>query len=482
MNDDIEFDYEKVIYNSINEIKSFQSEKVFKIINKDKNIEVFSTVDKNNNEDFFKCKIFLDNPIFDLEELKSILFDNNDSLILLKLAQIFTIDFDSITSVKTSFNVPQIFTIHIKKFHSGSLEDFDNKFHRLIIPVEKDLDFDVFSRKHSKVESVISLNLIEVKIDDNNYHIYKYSESNKNESFFIIEGQEKQSFSNFRKSCEAIIIAFAFASGPLVQHQNFYQSSDDSEFKNIENIFFENKHSNLLKKRPIINPSDFKRYMKELDNDIKEKYKEFSNPFSYEIFSTLCNSIKNNNVYARCCQLVIESNNTKRYLLKAGILSIALETITTLVYEENKGKINPISDKKIAKNLRQDLLNELYKYKDDIPEEATRILTSKINELNSPTNSKKLAFPFEYYGITLNEVEKEILNHRNKFLHGTSPFEENLLDQKETELIIIVSHLLFMVNTLLLKYINYNGHITHNPSIVEHRLKLPLSDELYRII
>lgn len=150
MNHDIEFDYEKVIYNSISKIKSFQSETVFKIINEDKNIEVFCTVDKNNTEDFFKCKIFLDNPIFDLIELKRILFDNNDSLILLKLAQIFTIDYDSIISVKTSFNVPQIFTIYIKKFHSGTLEDFDNKFHRLIIPMEKDLDFDVFSRKHSK--------------------------------------------------------------------------------------------------------------------------------------------------------------------------------------------------------------------------------------------------------------------------------------------------------------------------------------------
>jgi hypothetical protein len=187
-------------------------------------------------------------------------------------------------------------------------------------------------------------------------------------------------------------------------------------------------------------------------------------------------------VYARCCQLIIEANNTKQYLLKAGILSIALETITTLVYEENKEKIKPISDKQIAKNLRQNLLNELFKYKEDISEEATKILTSKINEINSPTNSKKLAFPFEYYGITLNEVEKEILNHRNKFLHGTSPFEENQLEQKEIELIIIVSHLLFMVNTLLLKHIKYTGHITHYPSHVEYKYNLPLSDKLYRII
>ncbi|MFP3633039.1 hypothetical protein SB776_41240, partial [Burkholderia sp. SIMBA_045] len=74
--------------------------------------------------------------------------------------------------------------------------------------------------------------------------------------------------------------------------------------------------------------------------------------------SNLCNIIKNNSAYSRSCQLVIEANNAKQYLLKAGILSIALETITTLVYEENREneKIKPISNKQTAKNIRLDLL------------------------------------------------------------------------------------------------------------------------------
>lgn len=482
MENDIEVEYEKIIYNSIAEIKSFQSEKVFKIINEFKNIEVFCTVEKNNNEDFFKCKIFLDNPIIGLQELKEKLFDHNQSLILYKLAQIFTIDYDSIVITKTSFNVPQIFTIILKKFHSGSIEDFDNKFHRLLIPIEKEVDFDLFSTKLLKVDSVISSNLIEVKIDENKYHIYQHSDSDKNEYFFIIEGQDMQSFANFKKSCESIIIAYAFSAGPIVQHQNFYQSFNDLEFKSIENIFFERKSSNLLIRRPVINPSEFKKYVKESDFNNIEQYKKFSDPFSHNIFSNLCNSIKNNTVFSRCCQLIIEANNTKQNLLKAGILSITLETITTLVYDENKERVKLISDKQIAEKLKQNLLNELNKFKEDISEEAIKILTSKINQINTPTNSKKLAFPFEYYGITLSDVEKQILNHRNKFLHGTSPFEESQLEQKETELIIIVSHLLFMVNTLILKYINYTGHIVHYPSIVEYKFNLPLSDKLYRII
>ncbi|MEI3789455.1 MULTISPECIES: hypothetical protein [unclassified Chryseobacterium] len=481
MNHDIEFDYEKYIQLSLNEIESFKSEKLFKIINKDKNIEVFCTVDKSEKDDFFKCKIFLDTPVLGLDELKNNLFDHNNSLILFMLGEIFTIDYDSIITAKFSFNVPQIFTLHLNKFHSDSIQNFDNKFHRLIIPVEKDLDLDILSTKFSKIESIFSLSLFETKLDQYNYHIFKYFNDDKKETFFIIEGQEKQSFSNFRKSCESIILAFAFVAGPLIQHQNFYQTSNEVDFKNIENIFFQRKYSNLLFKRPLINPSDFKKYLNQAGED-HNKYQEFSKPFSFDTFSNLCNTIKNNSVYARSCQLVIESNNTKQYLLKAGILSIALETITTLVYEENKEKIKPIPNKQIAKNIRLDLLKEISKYKEEISEEAMKIITSKINEINKPTNSKKLAFPFEYYGITLNEIEKEILNHRNKFLHGTSPFEEVQLEEKQTELLFIISHLLFMVNSLLLKYIGYSGHIAHNPSILEYRKKIPLSDKLYKII
>lgn len=481
MDHHIKFDHEKNINNSINQIKSFELEKAFKIINKEKNIDVFCTVNKSEKDDFFTCKIFLDTLILDLDELQTKLFNQDNSLVLFKLGQIFTINLDSIIAFKRPLNIPQIFTLHLKKFHSGSIENFDDKFQRLIIPIEKDIDFDIFSCHNSKVESTVSSSLFKTKLDDLNYHIFKYTNGEKKESFFVIEGQEKQSFLNFRKSCESIITAIAFVSGPIIQHQNFYQTSTNSDFITTDDIFFEKKHPNTFFNRSLINPSDFKKYIKEEKEDYKN-YKEFSNPFSFDVFSNLCNIIKNNSVFARSCQLIIESNNTKEYLLKAGILSIALETVTTLIYEENKEKIKPIPNKQIADSIRQDLLKEISKYNEEISEEAMKILTSKINEINRPTNSKKLAFPFEYYGIALNEVEKKILNHRNKFLHGSSPFEETQLEQKQTELLFIISHLLFMVNSLLLKYVGYSGHITHNPSILEYRKNIPLSDKLYKII
>lgn len=144
--------------------------------------------------------------------------------------------------------------------------------------------------------------------------------------------------------------------------------------------------------------------------------------------------------------------------------------------------MNPISDKKLSQKIRAELKETLLNYNNVVTPEGMQILISKINELNRPTNSKKLSYPFDYYKIKLNEKELEILNHRNKFLHGTSPFNEEELESKEQELLIIIAHLRFMVNSLLLKYVGYKGHIIHYPSVIEYNLKLSISNHLFRII
>lgn len=169
-------------------------------------------------------------------------------------------------------------------------------------------------------------------------------------------------------------------------------------------------------------------------------------------------------------------------LLKAGIFSIALETISGLIYEDNKEKINPIQDKGKARLIRQKLQKTLEEFKQDIPEEALKIYTAKINELNKPTNSKKLSYPFQLYKIDLTVEELEILNHRNKFLHGTSPFEETELIDKKYELKFIIAHLKFMINCLMLKYIGYSGHVVNNPGFMEYNTKETVSNHLFRII
>jgi DNA polymerase III epsilon subunit-like protein len=200
------------------------------------------------------------------------------------------------------------------------------------------------------------------------------------------------------------------------------------------------------------------------------------------VFSKLCTTIKTKEPYSRCCELIIEGNQSKQVLLRAGIYSIALETLTNIIYEENKEKINPISDKKLAKLIRGKFSEVVKEYDEFISEYGMKIIESKINDINKPTNSKKLSMPFELYRIKLNKDDIEILNHRNKFLHGTSPFGEEELKEKEYEIKFIIARLHYMINSLMLKYIGYSGHIINYPAWIQFNKKEKLTDHLFRII
>jgi hypothetical protein len=111
-----------------------------------------------------------------------------------------------------------------------------------------------------------------------------------------------------------------------------------------------------------------------------------------------------------------------------------------------------------------------------------QILESKISDINKPTNSKKLSVPFEIYKLKLNKDDLNILNHRNKFLHGTSPFSEDELINKQDELNFIIARLNFMLNSLMLKYVGYKGHIINYSAWIQFNRKESVTDHLFKII
>lgn len=175
----------------------------------------------------------------------------------------------------------------------------------------------------------------------------------------------------------------------------------------------------------------------------------------------------------------MEASSTYRPLLRAGIYSIALETLTNLIYEENEDRINPIKDPKLAKLIKQKFSVVLEEYEEFISEYGMGILNAKLNDLNRPTNSKKLSVPFELYNLKLSKDDLKILGHRNKFLHGTAP---DVANESEYELRFIVARIQFMFNALLLRYIGYSGHLVNQSAWMEFNNKKGLTDHLFKII
>jgi hypothetical protein len=275
-------------------------------------------------------------------------------------------------------------------------------------------------------------------------------------------------------------MGIGFVTGNLYLNEYFYTTYNEIDIYNVEEIKFVKNEKSVITNSDLFDPHGFHDYLKHFNKLNLVSKTDFY--ITASEFSKLVQVLKRNEIYFRTVKLIIESNQSKNFLLKAGILSIALETISNMIYEENDEKIRVVEDKKLAQEIRNRLKSVLKnEFKVNISEEAYAILESKIGDLNNPTNSKKLIFPFEYFQILLINDDKEILGFRNKFLHGISPFD-GLDKNSNRDIVYVVLRLKFLICFLLLKYSGYKGHMNNFAGRYEFNTGKKVTDHLYRII
>ncbi|MBK7638909.1 MAG: hypothetical protein IPJ22_02320 [Bacteroidetes bacterium] len=481
MNKEIKADFEKNVYWSISQIESFHTESAYKV--KDSNFPIGNSIAliSKDPEVGFQCKIFL-NKLYDYTYNQNIeRFGVFESITLERSGSIYFIEKNSVHTVGIALSSPQFLTLSLTKFQSGMKEDFDKKKQRLIIPVEIEPNFDIIEFKSLKINETITFcGLVQILINGLNYHLFKYKNDDTGKKYLIIDSLEQNKFDEFKINCKSIITAYGYLSGNLYLNEYYYQTFHENKPEMVKNICYEKNEKSALTENPIFEPFRFREFAEAIGK--KEQLKNIPSNMTISAFSKLCTTIKTNEAYSRCCELIIEGNQSKQILLRAGIYSIALETLTNIIYEENKEKINPISDKKLAKLIMAKFSQVVKEYDEFISDYGKKILESKINDINKPTNSKKLSMPFELYRINLSKDDLEVLNHRNKFLHGTSPFGEDELKEKEHEIKFIIAKLHYMINSLMLKYIGYSGHIINYPAWIQYNRKEKITDHLFRII
>jgi hypothetical protein len=171
----------------------------------------------------------------------------------------------------------------------------------------------------------------------------------------------------------------------------------------------------------VVDPSQFVTFCKTRER--KELLDVYPAGINNEILTNFIRIVSSQPIIARTMKLLIEGNSVKNLILRSGIYSIALETITQHIYQENQDRLNPIGDKKLATLIVKDLQNIVNQYSKSISEEGMKILKKKVANINSPTNSFKLSKPFEIQRIKLSPRDVKILNERNSYLHGSSSSE-----------------------------------------------------------
>jgi len=312
----------------------------------------------------------------------------------------------------------------IYAFEYGKFNNENKKYHRLVLPLKKAVNF-AFSIENINIEynlekGFYSRVATEIEIDDSNFYLFETREKRKNltdKHYLILESKTKMKYSQFSDFCFSILISFGFVSGDFVNDDGYFIQYSNMKMDIPKAVFYTQMRGSIkcLNVPTYSNPYGYIH-----NNEIADLYKDKVRTISLKEFSILCQKSHTDIDFRSILLLLIEAN-TQSLLSSPGIISIALETISNIIYKENEPKLAPIKSKTISRKVRKQLLKELDNFKGDIDEEGFEIIKTRINQINQRTNRDKLLKPFEILNIPINESDIEAIEQRNAFLHGRTP-------------------------------------------------------------
>lgn len=403
-------------------------------------------------------------------------------------------DSDSVISFKTQFpQLPQILEGKFKNLRT--FEKMDESYFRLVIHTQ-DTDMSYpseildYKDNHMKFDnpawdrqrSIIGLPFISTKgmfadLKINGFHFDYYGVENIKS--VIIDSNSKMSLDDFKKYTYAIRLCFALLSGKFYKDEVVYLSSANEDFSTIEHYEYILEAPSILSTNQLINPIFFFQSFSNRSEEEQESLKEFHKMFDNATFSKLCEKVIESPELMRCIELLVNAGNINDPVQKGAIYSVAIETLTEYLKDLNEETLKPIPDKAIWDDFFQAQKDLLAAFKERITEEGLQILFNKIGSLNSPTNKDKLVKPFEIYGFSLTDDDKDILGHRNKYLHGGSPTDSEWVVEQD----IFALKLHTLIGALILSFIDYRGHfinlagwhIIHLTEVSDRMEKMDLS-------
>lgn len=357
---------------------------------------------------------------------------------------------------------------YIKDFKTNHIEDYKNGYYRAIIITKEKFTVSsyFFPSKSLKVGNTIyGSGIIDTEINDISLQLYGYNDKVTRKNYFIIETTIQCEFQNFIDIIDDVILSITYLTGIFLGNSVFVLGSKTDNFEKNDLLCLKSFYEELKDGFATIPEIHFQTEIAGIDNLIGPK-----------LIATLTEEISNNLVYKRTILLLCQAHTEPHYV-KASLYSVALETITNLIFEQIETKHKPIQNKKLARQIRDDLALTLSKYKQNLSVETFEKFSNDINRLNSLTNKQKLLLPFNHYGCRLPQKDIDAIEKRNDFLHGRIP--ENA---DRHYLPIIVGRLLFCVNYLTLKYIGFTGYIFYPAVLYQHNNKLEIDEKPLRRI
>lgn len=309
--------------------------------------------------------------------------------------------------------------------------------------------------------------LIELTINTIPIHCYILENNEGAGSSLFIESLKNCEYEPFIKVLHDLTLCLSYITGAFIGKEVFV----------LKNIFTRNNESNFVSwfyYPEELNESQFGVIPKLNDGVSEHSLRQIEHGLPTLVkMVELCLQSQS---YRRIILSMIHTNIQPDYI-RVVLYAVGLETITDLVYQENKDKMKPVSDKELAVEIRSRLTETLQQFATMISDSALKKFIEVINQINKPTNSEKLTRPFSIYGVPLIDNDLDAIKNRNDFLHGRLPYNPG-----SHELSIVGYRLQFCVNALVMKYCGYTGAVIYQASIFQREKKKKIDCPVYRII
>jgi len=377
----------------------------------------------------------------------------------------------------------------IPAFEYGDFDMVEPKYHRLVLPLNKKINF-IYSVENVLIDynyksSILTREATEIIIENQVFHLFvakKKITELSDRDYLVLDSKIPMLYSQFSEYCFSILISFGYVSGDFINNDGYFFQYETNGMTDVVGIAYRQMRGSIKCQYvpTYSNPFGYIHDAKKAD-----LYKDKVRTLSLKEFSKLCQYCHSNDDIKSILLLLIEVH-TQTLVSGPGILSIALETLANVIYEENETALAPIKSKSVSKKLRKELLKTLDNFNNDIDTEGKGIIISRIDQINQRTNRDKLLIPFNILHIPISSTDIEAIEQRNAFLHGRTPMiqeiEPKSINEADKFRYYLYLKLYVLVSSIIMKYIGYDNLVVNYPKIYESETEVELNEEYYRQI
>lgn len=370
--------------------------------------------------------------------------------------------------------------IHIFSFQAKRVSKSQKTYYRTIIPIKTGFAFhNIFKEESYSYDGDFrTRGLIKITLEHKLFDAF--IKDHEKRKYLVIDCLEKSTLEEFSELSWSIMASMGYLAGHLVQDEAYTFCYRNKHLKGFSNFIYSQRRDTLKSFYTPVNANPF-LWIKENRRLAQKYYGKISEISSLQL-SMLC-QIVHEQIDIKAIILLITESITRSLLLMPAGLSVALEGMSEYFVSKNSTKLKPIKEEEIADSFKKDLMEVLNKYKVVDGFTGYTVMERKIQNINSPTNREKLKAPFIVLDIPLTEIDEEILEYRNDFLHGNI----NLKPQKwkksySMDSFEISLRLLTLLNMAIMKMIGYNGYIINHVKTQEHGLGKKIEEQYYREI